>query len=196
MHDLNRRFWMMCVEKYHRYFHNCPRVLEVGSLDVNGTLRDYCEGIETYIGVDWRPGPCVDVVSLAHDMKFAEPFNSVVSASMLEHDPYWYKSIPNMVNMMRDDGILVLSWGGADNKPHCFEAAPDGKFHALPAGNVTRLLEKLGMYIHEFRYESSFAKDTDTVKQPMGCIGLVAFKGKSHAMGDRVVEEMTEADKA
>lgn len=201
MHELNRRFWSMCSEKYPQYFHGRPRVLEVGSLNVNGSLRDHFEDITTYIGVDWRPGPCVDVVSFAHEMEFDEPFNTVISASMLEHDPYWEDSIPKMVSLLRDDGALFLSWGAALNLVHCLIAGPDGKFHALPAGKVINLLTKMGLYIHEFRYESSFRSRRERRKRRKssgggrGEVGLVAFKDKSCATGESVIDMMLDADK-
>lgn len=201
MHELNRRLWAMFSKKYPRYFHDTARVLEVGSFNVNGVIREHFEDIATYIGVDWRAGPCVDVVSLAHEMEFDEPFNTVASASMLEHDPYWEKSIPHMVSLMRDDGGLFLSWGGALNKPHRHDTAPDGHFHSLPVGKVITLLEKLGMYIHEFRYEASLVDTSNAsdvkqfAKRGKGEVGLVAFKDKSYATGEKFIEALVDADK-
>ena len=44
------------------------RVLEIGSRDENGTIRDLFTG--TYIGIDMRAGPSVDRVMDAHEIHF------------------------------------------------------------------------------------------------------------------------------
>lgn len=64
-------------------------VIEVGSYDVNGSVRP---GIEThnpasYLGVDISAGPRVDLVSDVGDLPALYPdgFGLVVSTEMLEH---------------------------------------------------------------------------------------------------------------
>jgi SAM-dependent methyltransferase len=182
----NWLFWKKCSEKYSRYFNSPSKVLEMGSYNVNGTVRDHFS-VDEYIGIDWRDGPCVDVVSLAHEVRFPYRFDTVISASMLEHDPYWWESLDNMVKHLQHDGIIILTWGPALNKQHGLKTAPDRKFHALKAGALIRHLEKCwDMYIHEFSYEP-WRKT---------CIAdLVAFNDRKFAMGDRVVEELMEEDK-
>jgi SAM-dependent methyltransferase len=195
MHPANRDWWRICQEKYKPHFKDVGRVLEVGSFNVNGSVRDHFSNVATYIGVDWRPGPNVDMVVLAQDMVFDEQFNTIISASMLEHDPYWEASLTNMVKCLRDDGGLFLSWGAALNAPHELHTAPDGKFHALPAGRVIDLLRKLGMYIHDFRYEASMPSRQVLPAKGHGEVVLVAFKDKQYALGEAVMAPLGEKDK-
>lgn len=206
MHLTNRQFWEYCVNKYSSYFVNSSnKILEVGSYNVNGSVRDYFTAYDKYVGVDWRPGPCVDVVSLAHEMKFPFKFNTIISASMLEHDRHWDKSLVKMIELMEDNGILLLSWGGALNPPHEHDTADDGCFHALPAGRVIKFLESLGMYIHEFRYEGVQFRDTIkkifkrkkktyTPLSGMGEVCLVAFKDERFKIGERVLDPLLKED--
>ena len=43
------------------------RVVEIGSYDLNDSAREVLQpGTASYVGVDWREGPGVDVVSLGH----------------------------------------------------------------------------------------------------------------------------------
>jgi SAM-dependent methyltransferase len=181
-------------------------VVEFGSYNINGSIRDWCS-CSDYTGVDWIAGPCVDLVSLAHEVLFPpETFDTVLSASMLEHDPYWEWSIGKMIEVMKPDGILAISWGAAKNPPHHFETAPDGKFHALRAGLVLDLLQKFSLYIHEFQYERSicFASGDDEFinihAKPnpaygMGEVILVAFKDKMYASGEQMIEPLIDEDK-
>lgn len=191
MHKANWIWWQRCSEKYPIYFdHPNLRILEVGSAYVNGSIRDHFKKFSTYIGVDWRTGKNVDVVCFAHQMAFDEPFNTVASASMLEHDRHWEKSLPTMAKHMKKDGILLLSWGAALNPSHCREHADDGQFHALPARQVIKLLQDLGLYIHEFKYEHNIAGG----KWGWGEVCLVAFNNKKFALGESIIDPLLPED--
>ena len=207
MHFENRLFWQRCSERYPRYFNDPSKVIEFGSYNINGTIRDWCK-CSDYTGIDWIAGPCVDLISLAHEVPFgSEAFDTVLSASMLEHDPYWEKSLAKMVEVMKEDGIFAISWGAARNPTHCLETAPDGKFHPLKAGLVLNHLQALGLYIHEFQYERTIClehndeefivthKVRENLMYGMGEVVLVAFKDKKYATGDRVMESLIEEDK-
>lgn len=206
MHYGNELFWKGVKRKYPGYFSNPSEVIEFGSLDINGSIRDYFTCLE-YVGVDWRDGQGVDLACLAHEVPFMpDSFDAVVSASMLEHDPYWEKSLSKMVDILRPTGLFVISWGGAYNPSHHEQASPDGKFHSLKAGLVIRYLEKLGMYIHEFMYERRLLEkdsDPETVarlirnKQAgIGEVALTAFKDKRYSTGEQFIDSLLEADRA
>jgi SAM-dependent methyltransferase len=202
MHTANRKFWRYCQRKYARYFKGQVNVLEVGSQNVNGSVREYFKKAKsrnkTYIGVDWRAGPGVDVICLAHNMVFDKKFDVVISCSMLEHDPNWGKSLVSMIQYLKEDGILLLSWGAALNPPHCLETATDNQFHGLPAEYVIDIVQQNGIYIHEFRYEGllSFTTKRDYVSPGgMGEVCLVGFKDPKHAIGDKIVDTLLPGDK-
>ena len=197
MHPANRAFWKHCEHKYEPYFHkDGGRILEVGCRNENGTVREHFHNFSEYLGVDWRAGEGVDKVCLAHEMDFNHKFDVVISASMLEHDRHWSKSIPKMIEFLEDDGILLLSWGAALNKVHCLEASDDGGFYPLPAYYVFKTLEELGIYIHEFRYERlQFPKLLPSHDGAgMGEVSLVGFKDKTHAIGEQHLDQLIEED--
>lgn len=74
-------------------------VLEVGSLNINGTVRDFFNA-ESYIGVDVSAGAGVDLVAHGEDLDFADnSFDVVVSAECFEHNPQWFETFTNMVRM-------------------------------------------------------------------------------------------------
>lgn len=143
-----------------------------------GSVRNYFPNYMEYIGVDWRPGPNVNVVCMAKDMQFDHQFDVVISASMLEHDPTWQESLTRMVQYLKPDGIFLLSWGAAKNHPHCLETSVDNKFHALKSGLVLNELEHLGIYVHEFHYEAKlpYVKKGDLKRHSgFGEVCLVGF---------------------
>lgn len=87
------------------------RTLEVGSYDVNGSVRGLFPG--EYVGVDMRPGPGVDIVATADALPFPDAsFDVVVSTEMLEHDPSPWRSLAEMGRVLRPGGHLLLTTRG------------------------------------------------------------------------------------
>jgi len=181
MHESDLLWWEYCREKYTARFVGGPAVLEVGSLNLNGSIRQFFTA-RSYLGIDWRPGRDVDRVVFAHEFESSERFDVIASASMLEHDQYWPLSLRNMVEHLEESGALFLTWGSALCEPHCFEAADDGKFHALPAGRVLDLLRDLGIYVHEFRYQSK-QFPAAKIQAFMGFVSLVGFTAQRYSVG-------------
>jgi hypothetical protein len=74
-------------------------VLEVGSLNINGTVRDFFDAKE-YIGVDLLEGPGVDRVCAGQNLDYVDNwFDVVVSAECFEHNSEWAATFANMARM-------------------------------------------------------------------------------------------------
>jgi SAM-dependent methyltransferase len=88
------------------------RVLEAGSMNVNGSVRPHAEslGPASYTGTDMRPGNGVDVVCDAADLagRFGEA-DVVVSTEMLEHAKDWQAAVRGMITVLAEGGVLVLT---------------------------------------------------------------------------------------
>lgn len=94
------------------------RVLEVGALNVNGTIRDLFEDCR-YVGLDCRDGPGVDVVCLAHE--YREPdaaFDVVCALETFEHDPHAPQTISNLLRMLRPGGLFLMTCAGVGRPEH------------------------------------------------------------------------------
>lgn len=86
-------------------------VLECGSRNYNGSVRGLFHG--PYVGLDMQPGPDVDVVASAAAIPFPDAhFDTVVSTEMLEHDPAFWLSLPEMARVLRRGGRLLLTTRG------------------------------------------------------------------------------------
>lgn len=108
------------------------RVMEFGAYDINGSPRGVFSMAQEYVGLDWRPGPGVDVVSLAHkyDGHPDDYFDAVVSTEMLEHDPHWRESLARMVALVRPGGCLVLTCAGPQRPAHEMDCTPGPGYYA------------------------------------------------------------------
>lgn len=94
------------------------QVLDVGSFNVNGALRDY---LPVTVGVDMREGPGVDRVCNSNallDTFGAEYFDAVVSADCLEHTEDWRAALRNMWAVLKPDGILMLTMANPKKGRH------------------------------------------------------------------------------
>jgi len=89
-------------------------VIEVGSYNVNGSLRTYITSLkpQSYLGVDISEGPGVDKICKAEDLvtMFGEnSFDIVISTEMLEHVEDWRIVIHNLKMLLKENGILLIT---------------------------------------------------------------------------------------
>jgi SAM-dependent methyltransferase len=85
-------------------------IFEVGSYDVNGTIRKIFAGCRTYVGADLSVGPGVDVVGSGHEIdKPDESFDLTLSCECFEHNPFWLETFKNMHRMTKADGYMVIT---------------------------------------------------------------------------------------
>jgi SAM-dependent methyltransferase len=98
-------------------------ILDVGSYDVNGTLRPYAPVFaHSYLGVDQVSGPGVDkVLDDPHKLPFDDDtFKLVVSSSCLEHDPMFWLTFAEIARVTAPGGFIYIS------------APANGPYHGHP----------------------------------------------------------------
>src|SRR5207244_12171734 len=86
-------------------------ILDIGSMDVNGSLRDFRPAGSPYFGVDLSAGRGVDVVVTTNaQLPFpAEIFDIVVSTSCLEHDAMFWMKFLEICRVLKEGGYLYLN---------------------------------------------------------------------------------------
>ena len=86
-------------------------VLEIGSLDVNGSIRGHFTG--QYIGVDFREGPRVDRIMNGHNLEFPnQAFDVVAAIETLEHDSAFWLTLVEMGRVLKNRGYLIITTRG------------------------------------------------------------------------------------
>ncbi|NMN03188.1 MULTISPECIES: methyltransferase domain-containing protein [unclassified Novosphingobium] len=86
-------------------------IMEVGSCNVNGSLRDHARTGTRYVGVDMEAGPGVDVV-IDPDQPLPFPdqsFDLVLSSSVFEHDAFFWESFVNIARKTKLGGYIYIS---------------------------------------------------------------------------------------
>ena len=88
------------------------KVLEVGSLNINGSVREFFTNCD-YLGVDIGEGKDVDLVCKGHELPFPNlSFDVVISCECLEHDVYWDKTFQKMCELSKDLVIMTCATTG------------------------------------------------------------------------------------
>src|SRR3990167_7423719 len=86
-------------------------VLDVGSANLNGTYKPFFsqKGCSSYTGIDVLPFNNVDVVGPVHEYNPGKQYDIVFSASQLEHDMYWKKSLMKFIELTKSGGMIIFS---------------------------------------------------------------------------------------
>ncbi len=98
-------------------------VVELGSYDVNGTVRDHQPAGSRYLGLDIEAGPSVDIVienALRLPLADGEA-DCVLSSSCFEHDKFFWQTFLEQCRITKPGGFIYL------NVPS------NGMFHRYPA---------------------------------------------------------------
>ena len=93
-------------------------VLEVGSLDINGGVRDLLDPEAEYTGIDVQQGPGVDVVADFATYRHPEPVDLILCLEVLEHTPKWREIIASAARNLAAEGELILTCATTGRAPH------------------------------------------------------------------------------
>lgn len=122
------------------------RVLDVGSLDVNGSYRPLVTKRGwSYVGLDTRAGRNVDIVT---EDPFHYPFEMgtfdvVISGSTMEHVTAIWRWVPELVRVLHPGGLLAIitHWQFPEHRypVDCWRILPDGMRYLFDqAGQLER----------------------------------------------------------
>ncbi len=98
------------------------RVLEIGSLDINGSVRPlFVNTISdggSFFGIDVQEGPGVDLVADASVYKSDVQYDVVVCAEVFEHTAVWPKIVKNAHSLLVPGGMFIATMAGEGRPPH------------------------------------------------------------------------------
>jgi SAM-dependent methyltransferase len=123
MHDTAHRIAGLLFSIYWRP--DCKRILEIGSRDYNGSVRDFCPEGALYVGIDVGAGSGVDIISSAGAvLPFRDAsFDVVIASSVFEHDDAFWDTFLELCRVLRGGGYVYLN------------APSNGVYHRYPTDN-------------------------------------------------------------
>ena len=116
MHKAVKEFCLEVKRNHPGYFVN-KNILDVGSLDINGTNRYLFEG-GSYFGIDLIKGRNVDKVININDLKGYDLYDVIICTEMLEHDRRYNQSLRRMTELLKGDGLLIITTAGLRREEH------------------------------------------------------------------------------
>lgn len=105
------------------------RVVELGSNRMHDHDPTATYPNASWTGIDWRDGPGVDLVGLAHEVVLdwrRSEVDAVLSISALEHDPHWSLTVAAAVSIVRPRGLVAITCAGPGWGEHEHDCAPGG----------------------------------------------------------------------
>ena len=127
------------------------KILEVGSFDVNGSIRDV---VNVHTGIDMRSGKGVDLVCKAEDLPNhfeAGFFDAIVTTDTLEHVEHWRECLLGISKVVKPGGRWVCTMASMRKKMHNYpydhwRFEPEQIEQVFPGSKVTDLVVSIGWY--------------------------------------------------
>ena len=99
-------------------FFNGVSVLEIGSYNVNGSVRQFFNAPKRYIGVDLIEGPGVDVVCDGDKFYESVKFDVAISTECFEHTADYLAIFENMTALVRPGGLVMFTCATTGRAEH------------------------------------------------------------------------------
>jgi SAM-dependent methyltransferase len=93
-------------------------VVEIGSYNVNGSIRSLCLGARSYLGVDTRAGPDVDLVCNGEALPETLRADLVICCEVLEHTPAAPAICAEAYRVLRPGGRFLVTCATDPRAPH------------------------------------------------------------------------------
>lgn len=95
------------------------KILEIGSQDINGSVRDCFSGFSEYVGIDLNDARAVDLVVPGELLELPSSWATIiVSTECLEHSEGWADILQNMIRLLAPGGLLLLTFAGIGRPAH------------------------------------------------------------------------------
>jgi SAM-dependent methyltransferase len=117
-HDAQRNFCCRVQSVFPRSFVG-KRVLDCGSMDVNGTNRGLFVNCE-YTGIDLAEGENVDQVCLIEEYLPGqlEIYDTIICTEVFEHDKRLEQSVKRIVELLKPDGLFLFTCAANGRPEH------------------------------------------------------------------------------
>lgn len=118
MAHLEQHNFLTAVRAFLPDFFTNKKVLEIGSLDINGSCRELFYNC-AYLGVDLGIGPSVNLVFDGAELNLPDnTFDVVLSTECFEHNRNWIKTFLNMHRMCNMGGLIIMTCASDPRPEH------------------------------------------------------------------------------
>ncbi len=116
-HQEQKDFFLSIKNNKPDFFHH-KKVLDIGSLDINGNNRHLFNECE-YYGLDVAEGNNVDLIYLAHEYDAPdESYDIIISNDCFEHDMFYEKTFKNICRLLKSGGLFLFTCKTTGSQEH------------------------------------------------------------------------------
>ena len=120
-HPAQREFIESCLTRFAINVSASANILEVGSQDINGSIRDYFPASEnrSWIGLDVGKGKGVDFIIPGELIQLPDGWADIAfSTECFEHAKCWREIFLNMIRITHEDSLVILTFAGIGRAAH------------------------------------------------------------------------------
>jgi len=118
-HKQQADFCLRVKNKFPSFFENTKVVLDVGSLDINGSNKTLFAVGTNYTGIDLAPGKNVDAISKGHEWGAPDNhYDTIISTECFEHDMFYEKTFQNIIRMLKPGGLFLFTCATTGRPEH------------------------------------------------------------------------------
>ena len=120
-HPAQREFIESCLTRFAINVSASSNILEVGSQDINGSIRDYFPASEnrSWIGLDVGKAKGVDFIIPGELIQLPDGWADIAfSTECFEHAKCWREIFLNMIRITHEDSLIILTFAGIGRAAH------------------------------------------------------------------------------
>ena len=120
-HPSQKEFVKNCLSRFSKTVSSSNRILEVGSQNINGSIRDYFpnQNKKNWVGLDIGKGLDVDFTIPGELIQLPNGWADIsFSTECFEHAKSWKDIMLNIVRITRKNGLIILTFAGKGRAAH------------------------------------------------------------------------------
>ena len=120
-HPEQRDFIVNCLKRFAEKAHKSKNILEVGSQNINGSVKDYFGNIKdkNWFGLDLDCGKDVDFNIPGEIIQLPTAWADIsISTECFEHSGSWIDIFKNMIRITKETGLIMLTFAGHGRPVH------------------------------------------------------------------------------
>ena len=149
--------------RFAKEIESADNIVEIGSSDLNGSVRKFFKKDSLYFGVDLHPGNGVDSIIPGELLQLPDSWADImISTECFEHAKNWKKIFLNMIRITKSGGLIFLTFAGIGRNTHgtidCHDWASKSTndyYSNLSPNDLGKEIE-LGRYFSRHSFEVNF----------------------------------------
>jgi SAM-dependent methyltransferase len=118
-HPEQKDFFERLSVSFGKHFSEACKILEIGSQNINGTVRTFFPQASEYLGIDLGLADCVDWVVPGELLELPDGWADItISTECFEHCEAWEKVLKNMLRMTKPGGLVIFTCASTGRAAH------------------------------------------------------------------------------